>query len=125
MAELVMVSAAGGADHDESGDLLVPVVGDHANVEAHGYRPFGDGRPHVELQQHLFHFLRGKPGGEYTGRRMDAMSAGAISPTPGGCQHPPPDPTLPPFACVGAYSTPTQNSLPSGSWRGRTNVWRH
>jgi len=40
-------------------------------LAAHGYGPFEGGRPHVELQQHLLHFLHGKPGSACAGRRMD------------------------------------------------------
>lgn len=36
----------------------------------HGYGPFEDGRPFVELQQHLLHFLHGTPG-DCAGRRWD------------------------------------------------------
>ena len=40
-------------------------------LEAHGYGPLRDGRPYVELQQHLLYFLHGEPGGRCTGQRMD------------------------------------------------------
>jgi hypothetical protein len=40
-------------------------------LAAHGYGPFEGGRPHVELQQHLLHFLHGKPAAGCSGRRMD------------------------------------------------------
>jgi hypothetical protein len=40
-------------------------------LEAYGYGPFAGGRPHVELQQHLLHFLHGKPNTGCTGRRID------------------------------------------------------
>jgi hypothetical protein len=40
-------------------------------LAAHGYGPFEGGRPHVELQQHLLHFLHGEPTASCSGRRMD------------------------------------------------------
>lgn len=40
-------------------------------LAAHGYGPFEGGRAHVELQQHLFGFLHGKPGARCTGGPMD------------------------------------------------------
>ena len=40
-------------------------------LEAHGYGPLAGGRPHVELQQHLLHFLHGQPTASCSGRRMD------------------------------------------------------
>lgn len=39
-------------------------------LEAHGYGRC-DGRQLVELQQHMFHFVHGKPDDGCTGRRMD------------------------------------------------------
>jgi hypothetical protein len=40
-------------------------------LEAHGYGPFVEGRSHVELQQHLLHFLHGKADATCSGRRID------------------------------------------------------
>jgi hypothetical protein len=40
-------------------------------LTAHGYGPFEGGRPYVELQQHLLHYLHGEPDDRCTGRRLD------------------------------------------------------
>lgn len=39
-------------------------------LEEHGYGPFEGGRPYVELQQHLLHFLHGRHD-VCSGGRMD------------------------------------------------------
>lgn len=56
-------------------------------VEAHGYGPLEGGRSHVELPQHLLHFLHREPGGRCTGGRTDGAPM-TPAPTPANGVHP-------------------------------------